>query len=226
MVCYARAALHFSLFVVFVWAVRFDDTFPPERLPVPGYYSSKLVWLTIVDLFLQAAYHAYAFYVSLTFASSDSTSLHRFHFLSAAIVQPVALTVGLLFWSFYSIDPKILIPENMIVAFSANSWANHAQHTLPPVAMLADQLLWMHPRANKKSAFMALLIFAFLYVVDVHVVHAISGYWAYGILAQLPAVLRTIFILACAAVLYLAFLVGDTFNALCHSLFDNKVARD
>uniref|UniRef100_A0A183TYN4 TLC domain-containing protein n=1 Tax=Toxocara canis TaxID=6265 RepID=A0A183TYN4_TOXCA len=61
---------------------------------------------------------------------------------------------------------------------------------------------------------------------DVHVVHAISGYWAYGILAQLPAVLRTIFILACAAVLYLAFLVGDTFNALCHSLFDNKVARD
>ncbi|VDM41063.1 unnamed protein product [Toxocara canis] len=50
MVCYARAALHFSLFVVFVWAVRFDDTFPPERLPVPGYYSSKLVWLTIVDL--------------------------------------------------------------------------------------------------------------------------------------------------------------------------------
>uniref|UniRef100_A0A9J2Q176 TLC domain-containing protein n=1 Tax=Ascaris lumbricoides TaxID=6252 RepID=A0A9J2Q176_ASCLU len=226
MIYYVRAAVHLVLFVVFVWVVKSDmDFLPAELLPIPGYSLSKLAWLTIVDLYMQVGYHAFAVYISLT-SASDSALFHRFHFISTAIMLPVAFTVGILFWSLHLIDPKLLIPEGLEKFFVPNFLRDHSQHTLPAFAMLTDHILWVHSRPNKLRAFNALLIFAFLYIVDIHLVYAISGNWVYGIMGQLSFLFRWLFVLACAILLYLVFLVGDALNVCFHPSLANKQAYD
>uniref|UniRef100_A0A915BXP0 FAR-17a/AIG1-like protein n=1 Tax=Parascaris univalens TaxID=6257 RepID=A0A915BXP0_PARUN len=223
---YVRTAVHLILFVVFLWIVKSDMEFlPAELLPVPGYSLSKLAWLTIVDLYMQVGYHAFVVYISLC-SASDSTLFHRFHFMSTAIMLPVAFAVAILFWILRLADPKLLIPEGLEKFYVPSFLREHSQHTLPAFAMLIDHMLWVHPRPNRLRAFTALLIFAFLYIVDIHLVYAISGKWVYGIMGQLSFLFRWLFVLTCAASLYLAFLIGDTLNVYFHPSLANKQTYD
>lgn len=92
------------------------------------------------------------------------------------------------------------------------------QHTSPVVEMALDFVAWKHVPPKRKSALCAIFVFAVLYTINVHVVYYYSGVWAYPILQNLNGVFRSIFILACVSVFYVAFTVTNAYNTVLHKL--------
>uniref|UniRef100_A0A914CGU1 Uncharacterized protein n=1 Tax=Acrobeloides nanus TaxID=290746 RepID=A0A914CGU1_9BILA len=79
--------------------------------------------------------------------------------------------------------------------------------------MILDFGVWKHPRPAKTKAIKSILIFCILYLIDIHLIYYVSGFWAYPILGQLAFPFRMLFIVFCTAVIFGAFLIGDVYNS-------------
>lgn len=212
----ARGLFHTAMSTLFIWAAYTDiGVIAGPSLPIRGNYFSKIVWLTIVDLYIQLGYHFYSIYLSCC-SKTKQRSATWYHFMSNTVVFPAAFTVGIMFWVLYLTHRDLLIPEGFEDPMQTHPAFNHAIHSLPACAMFLDHLLWNHGRTAKGRAVVVMTVFASLYIIDIHVVHAISGFWPYGILGMLSVVPRTLFLLSGVAVMFGCFLFGDLLNAYAH----------
>ncbi|CAD5228916.1 unnamed protein product [Bursaphelenchus okinawaensis] len=158
-------------------------------------------------------YHTIGAVLSLVSLRKNSKILKYFHFVATSLLFPLATTVVTLFWSLYLYDRKTLITEEAEFLME-HEWFNHSLHTTPLIGMVVDSLAWRHPRPHKKSALKAIFLFTVVYLIDIHYVWYVSGFWAYPILGQLNELERLAFILVCCAVIFSAFLISDAFNAM------------
>uniref|UniRef100_A0A0N5C7C8 Androgen-dependent TFPI-regulating protein-like n=1 Tax=Strongyloides papillosus TaxID=174720 RepID=A0A0N5C7C8_STREA len=205
-----RFIVHLGLAAWYGYILYYDRNLTNEFLPIKGNYWSKFIWLTHIDLCMQFLYHSFA--TLMTTCSSLRNSCRKsFDFYATSLVFPVAATVVTLFWSLTFIDPGALA-DPQAQKILAIAFFNHSIHTLPLPAMIIDFILWKHQRPKKSKTFKILFIFSSLYLIEIYYVNSITGKWPYPILAELPPPLRILFIVACMAVLFLAFLVGDLIN--------------
>lgn len=209
---------HSAISIAFIWGAYQDMyVISGPGLPIPGNYFSKVVWLTIINLYIQIFYHLYSVYLS-TRSRALQQSAKYYHFLSNALVFPAALTVGIMFWGLYLAHRDLIIPEGFSDPLEVHPYFNHVLHTLPAIAMAVDRILWNHGRTTKRNAMTLMTIFIILYIIDIHVIHAISGFWPYGILTMLPSILRMVFLFCGGMVLFASYFVGDLITAWVHPL--------
>uniref|UniRef100_A0A0K0EL09 Androgen-dependent TFPI-regulating protein-like n=1 Tax=Strongyloides stercoralis TaxID=6248 RepID=A0A0K0EL09_STRER len=218
-----RFIIHLGLASWYGYILYFDYSITKDYTPIKGNYWSKFIWLTHIDLCMQFLYHAFATLMT-TFPSLRNNCRKSFDFIATALVFPVAATVVFLFWTLFYIDPGALA-DPLAQQILAIAFFNHSIHTLPLLAMIIDFMLWKHQRPKKSKTFKILFIFSALYLIEIFYVNSITGTWPYPILAQLPPPLRILFIVACIGVLYLAFLIGDTFNYMIGSKEEGQIIR-
>nr|CAD2158121.1 unnamed protein product [Meloidogyne enterolobii] len=188
--------------------------------PVPGFYLSKFVWLTFINLNLHLIYNTLAAIIAL-FGLSNSIILNGLHFIATSLIFPVGLTVTVLFWALVYLDPQFLLDKEAEILMSS-PWFNHCLHTLPLLTMTIDFLLWRHSRPTWKSAFIIIYIFMIAYLIDIHYFYYFYNFWAYPILGILSLPRRIFFIILCIVVLFASFLVTDAYNRIIHFILPKQ----
>uniref|UniRef100_A0A915DE14 Uncharacterized protein n=1 Tax=Ditylenchus dipsaci TaxID=166011 RepID=A0A915DE14_9BILA len=165
------------------------------RLPIPGQYFSKLVWLTMINLFGQLFYHCIAAYlrVSKAYTKGNKPWIRRFHFLSTTLVFPLAFTVVFLFWAYVAIVGAVQPP------YSYTAWCGYVGR----FTSLATSL------SQKTKAFITIAAFVCIYLSWVHYVFYAHSFWAYPILGELSTPARMIFFFGCSVLISSMFLIGD-----------------
>jgi hypothetical protein len=217
--------LHSTCVLLYGYTIYFDykavsdlERSGKYRYPIPGLHFSKLVWLTVINLYVQFIYHCIGAVLSLSAPSAEKAATptresavrREFHFFSTTLIFPIAITVVVLFWSLYFINPKLVMDEQgkRILAIS---WFNHAIHTVPAAVMITDHVLWSHPRqTSSRTVLVTVISFACLYIALVHFVWFFWNFWAYPILGELIPPLRILFIIFCSLFMYAAYLIGDS----------------
>uniref|UniRef100_A0A914H0F7 Uncharacterized protein n=1 Tax=Globodera rostochiensis TaxID=31243 RepID=A0A914H0F7_GLORO len=84
--------------------------------------------------------------------------------------------------------------------------------------MLVDFSIWHHHRPSKCAALMATALFSLFYIALIHYFFVRFNFWAYPILGNLSFGGRALFLLFCTVFMFFAFVIGDAFNKLLHSL--------
>ncbi|CAD5234574.1 unnamed protein product [Bursaphelenchus xylophilus] len=205
--------LGYSVFYIYTLWFDYQLNLVHPFLPIPGVYLSKLVWLTMVTFFSLTVYHSVGAVLALSTPKKNSKFMRYFDFVATSLLFPLATSVVVLFWSLFLYDQNTLIDEKAEFLLE-HEWFNHALHTTPLIGMTLDAIAWRHPRPHKKSALKAIFIFTVVYLIDIHLVWFVSGFWAYPILGQLNNLERLAFILVCCTVIFAAFLISDAFNAM------------
>ncbi|CAJ0935284.1 unnamed protein product, partial [Mesorhabditis belari] len=208
-----RSVFHAICFGFYAYTCWFDaGLISGDLLPISGNFFSKFVWLTMVDLYLQTFYHLWGIF-------SPSCSCNKaFHYTAKVLVGPIGLSVVLLFWALYTLDPDFLLHDENAKKIIAITWFNNAIHSAPALTVFLDTILWQHGRITKGAAVTGITIFAILYLIDIHYVHYISGFWAYPILGLLPLPARALFIVACVAVFFIQYVFLDTISGWIHGV--------
>ncbi|CAI4231006.1 unnamed protein product [Auanema sp. JU1783] len=213
-----KTVFHLISFLIYAGTAYFDyGMVKGKMLPIPNQFFSKFVWLTLIDLYIQILYHFIAIFISV-FGGKHPI----FHFLSRAIVAPVAMTVVSLFWLLYTFDPNTLLADDLAKQMIGIVWYNNVLHTLPLITAIVDTVIWNHGHVAAPKAIKAIGVFATLYIIDIHVVHHISGFWAYPILGDLILPLRAVFIVACMSVLFMNYKITECLHTAIHGKSTHK----
>lgn len=178
------AALHFLYAIYYDWVYVL-----PEEIILREYsFGGKLVYLTVLDVFLQAFYFSVAF-VNDCVGSNETDIKDRplirkiKDYFFSAFAFPLALDVALLFWSMYTIDRRSVFPDEVDWFFPA--WLNHILHTNVAVFIVIELVILHRQYPSRKEGICGLMIFMFSYLAWMHVTRLFAGKWAYPILEML-----------------------------------------
>lgn len=195
---------HTTFFFLFLFICYKDAQIVNGKfLPIPNVFASRFVWLTLIDLYMQTAYHFVGIIISVFHGGKNNT---WFDYWGRAIAGPIGFAVTVLFWTLYIADPGTLAKDEVARQILSIIWYNHGLHTLPMVSAHLDLLVWQHRRFSTKHVLQGISVFVTLYLIDLHVVHYISNFWAYPILGKLEFPARMGFFAVCIVVVYLAYL--------------------
>merc|ERR1719312_862930 len=141
-------------------------------------------------------------------SNSSISKVRDFLFSSAAF--PLGIFVSVAFWGLYAIDRELIFPERLDGHFP--DWLNHLMHTTVLPLQLAELLLARHnfPPRRQGGGMMALLTLS--YLVWVHVIHHLGGFWVYPVLGVLSPVARIIFMAFCCLLGFFLYILGEKMN--------------
>nr|CAD7445010.1 unnamed protein product [Timema bartmani]CAD7456559.1 unnamed protein product [Timema tahoe] len=131
-------------------------------------------------------------------------------YLLAAVAFPIAMFVGVTFWSLMAIDRELVFPKALDAFFP--SWLNHIMHTNIMMFTLMEMItsFRVYPRRSKGLA--GLTVFMGVYLAWTHVIYYNSGQWVYPVLEVLNLWQRTVFFLAMLLFGSLLYLAGEFLN--------------
>ncbi|CAB3400803.1 unnamed protein product [Caenorhabditis bovis] len=206
----SKALFHAAFFSMFVIvAVKDYQVLNGQYLPIPYNFFSRFVWLTLIDLYAQIFYHFYGFIKAL---SSPNQNARTFDYMARVIVGPIGVAVTVLFWTLWIFDPATLAKDEMAKKIHSIQWFNHGLHTLPLISSHLDVYLWKHQTFPQPTVMKGIMAFCVLYVIDIHAVYYISGFWAYPILGQLAPPFRIFFIVSCIFIVFICHIWLSSFD--------------
>ncbi|XP_017021158.1 androgen-induced gene 1 protein [Drosophila kikkawai] len=131
-------------------------------------------------------------------------------YVMASFVVPLALTVGVTFWTLYAIDRDSIYPPILDLIYPM--WLNHTMHSCVVVYALLELGLTRHRYPLRRKAFAGLGAFMAAYLVWIHFLWAMTGIWVYPFLGALAGSLRFLFFVAIVGFGFGYYLMGEWIN--------------
>lgn len=151
------------------------------------------------------------------FAGSNETRVRHKSFLRvlkdymmAAFAFPVAMNVGITFWTLMAIDRELVFPKSFDAFFP--SWLNHVMHTNIMIFILLEMYLTFREYPSRKSGLTGSLIFMLTYLIWLHIIKYYSGVWVYPVLTVLNLPQRIIFFAVSFAFSVSLYILGEKIN--------------
>uniref|UniRef100_A0A1A9WK81 Androgen-induced 1 n=1 Tax=Glossina brevipalpis TaxID=37001 RepID=A0A1A9WK81_9MUSC len=205
--------IHLVAAVQFWYAVYFDHVF--VVFATAASFGGKLKFLTFLDAIIQAVYFTIA--LINDFMGTNEVSPKRLplirklkDYMMATFAFPLALNVGITFWSIYAIDRELILPKVLDAVFP--SWLNHIMHTNIVVFMILEIFTSFRAYPKRGDGMMGLSIFLLAYLVWLHIVKYYSGLWAYPFLELLSLPQRLLFFIGSLAINWCLYVLGETMN--------------
>uniref|UniRef100_A0A182QP29 Uncharacterized protein n=1 Tax=Anopheles farauti TaxID=69004 RepID=A0A182QP29_9DIPT len=215
-----RTLMHFIVAVQFTYAVYYDFTyvhFPPGMLRPGGEFGGKLKFLTVWDAILQALY--FTICLLNDFIGTNEVAPKRMplirkvkDYMLAAFAFPVALNVGVTFWTLMAIDRELVFPKALDAVFPG--WLNHVMHTNIVIFMVIEICTSFRQYPTRKAGLTGLAIFMASYLGWLHVVRHFGGIWVYPVLEVLNLPQRIVFFAVSLIFCVGLYLLGEFFNNL------------
>lgn len=102
-------------------------------------------------------------------------------YIFSSLAFPLAFDVGVMFWSLFTIERELVAPKTWDAIFPV--WLNHAIHSNIMI-FIAIEMIVLHRHYPKvKSSLIGLFIVMLAYICWIEIVHEVTGYWVYNILA-------------------------------------------
>ncbi|XP_055613176.1 androgen-induced gene 1 protein-like isoform X3 [Uranotaenia lowii] len=218
--CALRTLMHFITAVQFIYSVYYDFTyvhFPPEMRRPGGEFGGKLKFLTVWDAILQAIYFSICLIndcVGTNEVAPRKTPFIRKvkDYMLAAFAFPVALNVGVTFWTLMAIDRELVFPKALDAVFPG--WLNHVMHTNIVIFMVLEICTSFRQYPSRKAGLTGLGIFMACYLGWLHVIRHYGGIWVYPVLDVLNLPQRILFFAASLIFSVGLYLFGEFFNNL------------
>ncbi|XP_022220395.1 androgen-induced gene 1 protein [Drosophila obscura] len=206
--------LHFAASTHLGYAVYYDYRYArlPElavelRLEAP--MGGKWKYITFLGGLLQLCYYTLALVC-------DVIRVRRLRllrdYLLASFVLPLALTVGLTFWTLYAINKDAIYPGLLELIYPV--WLNQTMHTFVVVYALVELCVTQHRYPARSKGFAGLGAFMAGYLAGIHYVWLRTGIWAYPFLGALSAPLRLVFFALIVLLSFAYYLFGERMNAI------------
>ncbi|XP_017473356.1 PREDICTED: androgen-induced gene 1 protein isoform X3 [Rhagoletis zephyria] len=186
-----------------------------SRRLVPDGFVQKAKLLSYWSLIIQSLYYI----ISLIndFVGTNEVAPKRIptirkvkDYLMSALAFPVALNVGITFWTLYAIDRELVFPRVLDAVFP--SWLNHVVHTNIVVFIILELFTSFRAYPKRSQGITGLAAFMLSYLVWIHVVKHYSGVWVYPVLEVLQLPQRVVFFVAVLAFTLCLYLLGEFMN--------------
>ncbi|XP_043578824.1 androgen-induced gene 1 protein-like isoform X2 [Bombus pyrosoma] len=124
---------------------------------------------------------------------------------------PIAMFVGIIFWSLMFVDRELVLPKALDPYFPW--WLNHLMHTMIIVSTLIEMILTPRKYPKRSFGLVCLLSFMSVYLIWLHIIFYKSGIWVYPILDVLPLPIRIIFFIVMLLISVFLYLIGEAVNS-------------
>ncbi|XP_041632042.1 androgen-induced gene 1 protein isoform X3 [Drosophila kikkawai] len=186
-----------------------------NRRLVPESLSQKIKFLSYWSLIIQALYYTVSlvndFVGTNELTPKKPPAVRRFKdWLMATLAFPVAINVGVTFWTLYAIDRELVFPKVLDPVFP--SWLNHVLHTNIVVFIVLEIFTSYRSYPKRSQGLTGLAIFMGAYLVWIHVVKHYSGVWVYPVLEVLQLPQRILFFVAVIGFTLSLYLLGEFLN--------------
>ncbi|XP_039952511.1 androgen-induced gene 1 protein isoform X2 [Bactrocera neohumeralis] len=187
----------------------------PSRRLVPEDFGQKVKFFTYWSLIIQTIYYVISlindFVGTNEVAPKRTPTIRKVKdYLMSAFAFPVALNVGITFWTLYAIDRELVLPRVLDPVFP--SWLNHVLHTNVVVFMVLELFTSFRAYPKRSRGLAGLSAFTVSYLIWLHVVKHYSGFWVYPVLEVLQLPQRIIFFAAVVAFTLCLYLFGEFMN--------------
>ena len=184
-----------SLFVYHL-LLLFYRTLYPTVVPQDVYFGGNWKYLTHCNAILQICYFLYA--GCLTVMKSESERCKRLRdTISACLVFPLGIFVGVMFWVLYHTDKNLVYNKDHV--YEESSLFNHTKHTFIMVWAVLDLCYVHHVYPTNVLGQVLSACVSLSYMVWIHVVWWMSDFWVYPLLAGLGIGGRVMF---CVGVMF------------------------
>ncbi|XP_058060976.1 androgen-induced gene 1 protein-like isoform X1 [Anopheles bellator] len=215
-----RVLMHFIAAVVFTYGIYYDFQyvhFPPEMWRPGGEFGGKLKFLTVWDAILQAVY--FTICLLNDFIGTNEVAPKRMPLIRkvkdytlAAFAFPVALNVGVTFWTLMAIDRELVFPKALDAVFPG--WLNHVMHTNIVIFIILEICTSFRQYPSRRAGLTGLGIFMTAYLGWLHVIRHFGGIWVYPVLEVLNMPQRLVFFAVSLVFCVGLYLLGEFFNNL------------
>ncbi|XP_029714434.1 androgen-induced gene 1 protein isoform X3 [Aedes albopictus] len=183
------------------------------KLPLKG----RVIFLTYWGLILQAIYFTVCLindFIGTNEVAPRKTPLIRKlkDYMLAAFAFPVALNVGVTFWTLMAIDRELVFPKALDAVFPG--WLNHVMHTNIVIFMILEICTSFRQYPSRKAGLAGLGIFMACYLSWLHVIRHYGGIWVYPVLDVLNLPQRIVFFAVSLGFSVGLYLFGEFFNNL------------
>ncbi|XP_030383642.1 androgen-induced gene 1 protein isoform X2 [Scaptodrosophila lebanonensis] len=186
-----------------------------SRRLVPEALSQKVRFLSYWSLIIQALYYVVSlvndFVGTNELAPKNAPTIRKFKdYLMATLAFPVALNVGVTFWTLYAIDRELVFPKVLDPVFP--SWLNHVLHTNIMVFIVLELFTSYRAYPKRSKGLTGLAIFMVSYLIWIHIIKHYSGVWVYPVLEVLQLPQRIVFFVAVLGFTFALYLLGEFLN--------------
>lgn len=215
-----RTIMHFILMADFSFGIYYDVTYvriPPEMQRPGEEFGGKLKYLTFWNAILQALYFTVCLindFVGTNEVAPRKTPLIRKlkDYMLAAFAFPVAMNVGVTFWTLMAIDRELVFPKALDAVFP--TWLNHVMHTNIVIFMILEICTSFRQYPSRKAGLAGLGIFMACYLTWLHIIRHYGGIWVYPVLDVLNLPQRIVFFVVSLGFSVGLYLLGEFFNNL------------
>ncbi|RDD38397.1 Androgen-induced gene 1 protein [Trichoplax sp. H2] len=183
-------------------------------LPIAKGYGGLYKFLTSWNLHLQTLYYYYALlatmYVLISKAERSILLTIR-DYIFGALVFPIGMYVGVIFWAMYNFDREVIYPRSLDQYVPVV--INHVWHTAVLVFPIIESLLVRHDKFPSRSkGYVGLFIFKLFYLIWVFYIGLYHNLWIYPFMRVMNNTQFTIFILVSIIIDAACFEVGYRLN--------------
>ncbi|EDO44848.1 predicted protein [Nematostella vectensis] len=181
-------------------------------------FGGRFKFLTFINMILQGTYFiwvaALEIQAMIDGKRRNTKSSHSCEFLFASLAFPIGLTVSVLFWGLYLIDP--LSCQSPEASGLIPKWLNHYMHTLPALEVFAEVILFKHIYPRKIIGMVTVLGFGTAYMAWVFYIAYFHHFWVYPFLERMDIMTIGVFFAASGALLVVNYVIGEIMANNCY----------
>ncbi|XP_034947785.1 androgen-induced gene 1 protein-like isoform X3 [Chelonus insularis] len=211
---------HVIACVQFAFSVYYDFTFtvvPNGILKIHGAFGGKFKFLTFWDAIIQAIFFFLCvlndFYGTNKLVTKNVPVMRRIKdYFHATYSFPLAMFVGITFWSLMFIDRELVLPKALDPYFPW--WLNHLMHTMIMVSTIIEMIIAPRQYPKRLNGLIGLYALMLTYLIWMHFIYYMSGIWVYPVMEVLSLPLRILFFLTLFAFSGFLYYAGEAFDHL------------
>ncbi|XP_043253747.1 androgen-dependent TFPI-regulating protein-like isoform X2 [Colletes gigas] len=128
-------------------------------------------------------------------------------YVHAVFSFPVAMFVGVIFWSLMFVDRELVFPKAIDPYFPW--WLNHLMHTMIMVSTLMETILSPRKYPKRAQGLFGHLMFMFTYLIWMHIIYLKSGIWVYPVMKVLSLPMRAAFLFVMLLFSSMLYFIGE-----------------
>lgn len=206
--------------VQFAFSVYYDFMYtvvPHNVIKAHGAFGGKFKFLTFWDAILQAVFFLICMLNDWYGTNAVNPKKPPFirklkDYMYATLSFPLAMFVGVTFWSLMLVDRELVLPKALDPYFPW--WLNHLMHTMIMVSAIIELVLAPRQYPKRSRGLGGLIAFMLVYLVWMHVIYFKSGIWVYPVMDVLTPSLRVAFFAVLLAFTTMLYFAGELLNNL------------
>ncbi|XP_054007189.1 androgen-induced gene 1 protein-like isoform X1 [Hylaeus anthracinus] len=212
------SVFHVISSVQFAVSVYYDYTYvviPSHVTKMHNAYGGKFKFLTFWDAIIQAVFFLICSLNDWFGTNAVSPKKPPFlrklkDFMHAVFSFPVAMFVGVTFWSLMFVDRELVFPKAIDPYFPW--WLNHLMHTMIMVSAILETILTPRKYPSRAKGISGHCLFLLAYLIWIHIIYYKSGIWVYPVMEVLSTPARIVFLLTMFLFSTMFYFIGETLD--------------